>query len=127
LLTVPSTHTIVVTDGSRAIGGATGYRYAVYRNCRRIAQGCGRLGLAKVFDAEVEGTWAAVIHGLRGDPSETSQAAFLGFQSAARIHNIRTHESSGHQGIKGYKEADQIAKNAKPYHSYLANLLPLQG
>ncbi|KAK1837510.1 hypothetical protein CCHR01_19868 [Colletotrichum chrysophilum] len=41
---------------------------------------------------------------------DSSQAAFLEIQEAARIYNIQTHWSPGHQGIKGNEEADILAK-----------------
>ncbi|KAK0367633.1 reverse transcriptase RNaseH, partial [Colletotrichum limetticola] len=55
LKTVPESHMLVFSDGSRATNGAVGYGFVIYRDSKRIAQGCGRLGLAEVFDAEVEG------------------------------------------------------------------------
>ncbi|KAK1973786.1 hypothetical protein LZ30DRAFT_550569, partial [Colletotrichum cereale] len=89
-----------------------GYGFVIYRSNRRVAQGCGRLGLAEVFDAEAEGARiglrralltaqgqpihicidnTSVIQGIRGEAPDTSQAAVLEIQAAARIYNIRTH------------------------------------
>ncbi|KAK1690413.1 hypothetical protein BDP55DRAFT_650615 [Colletotrichum godetiae] len=33
---------IVFSDGSRATNGAVGYGFVIYRDSKRIAQGCGR-------------------------------------------------------------------------------------
>ncbi|KAK2752250.1 reverse transcriptase [Colletotrichum kahawae] len=131
LKTVPDNHTIIYSDGSKAPNGATGFGFVIYRSNKRIAQGCGRLSVAGVFDGEVEGARAglrralltsqgqpihicidntSVIQGIRGGAPDSSQAAFLEIQAAARIYTIQTHWSPGHQGIKGNEEADSLAK-----------------
>ncbi|OHW97429.1 reverse transcriptase RNaseH [Colletotrichum incanum] len=120
LRTVPDSHMVVFSDGSRATNGATGYGFVIYRGNRRVAQGCGRLGLAEVFDAEAEGARAglrralltsqgrpihiridntSVIQGIRGEAPDSSQAAVLEIQAVARIYDIHTHWAPGHQGI----------------------------
>ena len=60
LKTVPDNHIIIYSDGSKAPDGATGFGFVIYRNNRRIAQGCGRLGVAEVFDGEAEGARAGL-------------------------------------------------------------------
>ncbi|KAF5498150.1 Gag-Pol polyprotein [Colletotrichum aenigma] len=128
---MPDNHTIIYSDGSKAPDRATGFSFVIYRGNKRIAQGCGRLSIAEVFDGEAEGARAglqralltsqgqpihicidntSVIQGIRSNIPDSSQAAFLEIQAAARIHNIQTYWSPGHQGIRGNEEADNLAK-----------------
>ncbi|KAF6817405.1 hypothetical protein CMUS01_12106 [Colletotrichum musicola] len=131
LKTIPDNHMVIYSDGSKASNGATGYGFVIYRGTKRIAQGCGRFSLAEVFDGEVEGARAglrralltsqgrpihicidntSVIQGIRGEAPDSSQAAFLEIQEAARIFDIQTHWAPGHQGIRGNEEADRLSK-----------------
>ncbi|KAK1502579.1 hypothetical protein CTAM01_05392 [Colletotrichum tamarilloi] len=55
LKTVPESHMVVFSDGSRATNGAVGYGFVIYRDSKRIAQGCGRLGLAEVLITDPRG------------------------------------------------------------------------
>ncbi|KAK2774824.1 hypothetical protein CKAH01_13030 [Colletotrichum kahawae] len=124
-------HTIIYSDGSKALNRATGFGFVIYRGNKRIAQGCGRLSIIEVFDGEAEGARAglqralptsqgqpihicinntSVIQGIRSNIPDSSQAAFLEIQAVARIYTIQTHWSPGHQRIKGNEEADSLAK-----------------
>ncbi|KAK0369583.1 RNA-directed DNA polymerase from transposon x-element [Colletotrichum limetticola] len=148
LKTVPESHSIVFSDGSRATNGAVGYGFVIYRDSKRIAQGCGRLGLAEVFDAEVEGARAglrralltnrghpihicidntSVIQGIRGKAPDSSQEAFLEIQEAARIFDIRTHWSPGQQGIEGNEAADRLAKEETTLPARMGQMATLAG
>ncbi|KAK2005706.1 hypothetical protein LZ32DRAFT_499277, partial [Colletotrichum eremochloae] len=112
---------IIYSDSSKDPDGATGFGFVIYRGRKRVAQGCGRLGLAEVFDSEAEGARAglrralltpqsqpihifidntSVIQGIRGRVPDSSQAAFLEIQEAARIYDIQTHWSPGHQVLR---------------------------
>ncbi|KAK6222517.1 reverse transcriptase [Colletotrichum tabaci] len=148
LKAVPDSHMVVFSDGSKATNGATGYGFVIYRSNRRVAQGCGRLGLAEVFDAEAEGARiglrralltsqgqpihicidnTSVIQGIRGEAPDSSQAAVLEIQAAARIYNIHTHWAPGHQGIKGNEEADRLAREGTALPVPLGQLATLSG
>ncbi|KAF5527647.1 putative RNA-directed DNA polymerase from transposon BS [Colletotrichum aenigma] len=148
LKTVPDKHTIIYSDGSKAPDGATGFGFVIYRKNKRIAQGCGRLSLAEVFDGEAEGARAglrralltsqgqpihicidntSVIQGIRGRVPDSSQAAFLEIQEAARTYDIRTHWSPGHEGIKGNEEADSLAKEGTTMPAPRGQLATLSG
>lgn len=128
---LPDTHLVVFSDGSKLLTGAVGWGYAVYQGRRKIKQGKGRLGIAEVFDGEVEGALnslrealciysgypihvcldnTAVIQGLLGEPAESSQTAFLEFQDYATTASVQVYWVPGHQGIEGNKEADRLAK-----------------
>ncbi|CCF47439.1 reverse transcriptase, partial [Colletotrichum higginsianum] len=106
---------VVFSDGSRATNGAVGYGFVIYRGSRSVAQGRGRLGLAEVFDAEVEA--GAHMHrqhqrhpGYSGETPDSSQEAFLEIQEAVRMRDLQTHWAPGHQGIEGNEAADKLAK-----------------
>ncbi|KAF6795947.1 reverse transcriptase RNaseH [Colletotrichum musicola] len=45
---------VIYLDGSKALSGATGYGFIIYRGSRRVAQGCGWLGLVEVFNSEAK-------------------------------------------------------------------------
>ncbi|KHO10662.1 ankyrin domain protein [Metarhizium robertsii ARSEF 23] len=98
---------IVYSDGSLSEKGAAGYGFTIYQNGRSLHQGAGRLGPAEVFDAEarraLEGLEAALrlpqsasqkivvcldniaaARCLRGQPSDSSQKAFLAFQAPCK-------------------------------------------
>lgn len=55
LETVSDNDLIVYSDESNGPTGAVGWGYVIYRAGRKVAEGKGRLGLAEVFDGEVEG------------------------------------------------------------------------
>ncbi|KAM5344597.1 hypothetical protein ACJ41O_013132 [Fusarium nematophilum] len=104
---LPKRDIVVFTDGSKTTAGV-GYGFAIYRDQKLLTQGAGGLRLAEVFDAEVKGALEglkralnltanhtrvhvcldnlAVVEGLLGQPSDSSQAHFLNFQSLARRH-----------------------------------------
>ncbi|OHW91300.1 reverse transcriptase, partial [Colletotrichum incanum] len=148
LKTVPDNHTVIYSNGSKAPEGATGFGFVIYRKNKRIAQGCGRLSTAEVFDGEAEGARAglrralltsqgqpihicidnsSVIQGIRGMAPDSSQAAFLEIQEAVRIYNIQTHWYPGHQGIKGNEEADILAKEGTTLPAPRGQLATLSG
>ncbi|MBD2358785.1 hypothetical protein H6G41_30020 [Tolypothrix sp. FACHB-123] len=126
---------VVYSDGSKTDEGAAGYGFAVHQDGQQIARGCGRLGLAEVFDSEatgaLEGLKAALEHQgssaptpiivcldniaaarcLRGKPSDSSQDIFIEFQDLAAAHGATTVRwVPGHTGIPGNDEADALAK-----------------
>lgn len=109
LETVPDNDLIVYSDGSKGPTGAVGWGYVIYRAGRKVAEGKGRLGLAEVFDGEVEGARhglrracqinrntqihtcidnTSVIQGLLGDAPASSQEAFLDFQQIAATARV---------------------------------------
>ena len=117
-------------DGERCVG----YGYVVYQNGRQIATGHGSINsLSHVFDAEAIGAWkglqyttrlppevsqkrlwlcidsTSVIWCLRGNPSDSSQWAFLNCQGVMLTHNVGIKWSPGHTGIKGNEAADRLA------------------
>ncbi|OLN95517.1 hypothetical protein CCHL11_05141 [Colletotrichum chlorophyti] len=55
----------VFSNGSGATNGAVEYGFVIYGGSKRVALGCDRLGLAKVFDAEVEGARAGLRRALQ--------------------------------------------------------------
>ncbi|RYC55822.1 hypothetical protein CHU98_g10381 [Xylaria longipes] len=128
---LPSTHVTVFSDGSKSQDRAVGYGYAIYRDLRIIAQGKGRLGIAEVFDGEAEGARhglrhaaklaqgqpihvcidnTSVILGLRGEPADSSQEAFLDLQDISSNMEVHTHWTPGHENIEGNEMADKLAK-----------------
>jgi hypothetical protein len=64
LSTVPRRDLVVYSDGSMQDHGV-GFGYSICRNGRQIAQGCGGLRSAEVFDAEVIGAAAGLEHALK--------------------------------------------------------------
>jgi ribonuclease HI len=158
-------HTVVYTDGSRlsqrgdphtALG--VGYGYAIYRDRQLVHAGCRPLDRAEVFDAEAEGAAAgvakasslypqdpitvcldnsAVLYGLHGNPSASSQAAFLSFYRTAETHlaEVDIRWAPGHTGIIGNEMADLLAKRGAqsapptrhpPTRSYVKRQLGIQ-
>ncbi|KAM4063341.1 RNase H domain-containing protein [Hirsutella rhossiliensis] len=128
---------IVYTDGSKSEDGACGYGYSVWLGPDEVVYGSGRMPLAEVYDAEVEGAlkglqvalaWAptsldrqrpivicldntAAIRAIRGGPSISSQAAAVTFvEVAARHGDVSTRWCPGHEGIIGNERADGLAK-----------------
>ena len=100
---------MVYSDGSKSTDGAVGWGYAIYQKCQKTAQGKGRLGIAEVFDGEVEGAHhglirahrdypgcvihvcldnTAVIQGLTGKIPESSQEAFLASRNLASTTTV---------------------------------------
>ncbi|KAM4065781.1 RNase H domain-containing protein [Hirsutella rhossiliensis] len=133
----PEDTLIVYTDGSQSEDGACGYGYSVWLGPSEVTYGSGRVLLAEVYDAEVEGaleglraalTWSprtpdqqwpivvcldntAAIRAIRGSPSISSQAAAEKFAEAAARHgDVSTRWCPGHTGIAGNERADQLAK-----------------
>ncbi|KJK73924.1 hypothetical protein H634G_10785 [Metarhizium anisopliae BRIP 53293] len=131
---VPPTTLIVYSDGSLSPEGSAGYGYIIHQDHRPVLDGSGRLGPAEVFDAEANGALKglratvgplqatakeiivcldnlAAATGLRGTPSDSSQAAFLEFQDMALAHgNTTVCWIPGHTNIAGNEQADVLAK-----------------
>ncbi|RYP42590.1 hypothetical protein DL767_000114 [Monosporascus sp. MG133] len=128
---LPEPHLTVFSDGSKDEQDAAGWGYAAYRNKRKIAQDKGRLGIAEVFDAEVEGARhglratmrihaaarihvcvdnTSVISGLTGNIPISSQDAFIEFQDRMTLAAVDVKWVPGHEGIEGNEEADRLAK-----------------
>ncbi|XP_044716517.1 reverse transcriptase (RNA-dependent DNA polymerase) domain-containing protein [Hirsutella rhossiliensis] len=132
--------TLLLADAQRRAAsedGACGYGYSVWLGPSEVTYGSGRVLLAEVYDAEVEGaleglraalTWSprtpdqqwpivvcldntAAIRAIRGSPSISSQAAAEKFAEAAARHgDVSTRWCPGHTGIAGNERADQLAK-----------------
>lgn len=109
---LPESHVVVLSDGSKLTTGALGWGYAIYQGRKKIRNGKGRLGIAEVFDAEVEGAPhglqqalrtcrglpmhvglenTAAICSLLGEAAESSQAPFREFQNCAATASVHIH------------------------------------
>lgn len=137
-LLLGDTNTLVFTDGSERWQDGqhlVGYGYAAYEKGFLTTTGSAHIGpLTHVFDAEVIGAlrglqaaakvattkiWLCVdstsaIWGLRGDPSTSSQWAFIEFYElveklARQGIDTEVKWCPGHQGITGNSVADRLA------------------
>lgn len=134
---LPPEDVTVFSDGSEQyIDGVkyVGYGYAVYQDGKQVGKGYGSINTTShVFDAEAIGALTginrvltmpmhirsqrvymcidstSVIWSIRGDPSPSSQWAFIGIQEAMAAYDIHVKWSPGHTGIEGNEAADMLA------------------
>ncbi|CAM1503462.1 Fc.00g082380.m01.CDS01 [Cosmosporella sp. VM-42] len=127
----PNDRLIIYSDGCKGLSGAVEWSYVICRAGEKVAQGKGRLGLAEVFDGEVEGARhglrhacrmdqsaqipicidnTSVVQGLLGPAPASSQEAFLDFQQISETVQVPVRWVPGHQDIRGNEEADRLAK-----------------
>lgn len=142
--TVPDNDLIVYSDGSKHLTGSVGWGYVIHRDCRKIAEGKGRLGLAEVIDGEAEGTRRGLHHAcsidqrarihicidntlliqrlLREAPVK-SQDIFPDFQRKIAKAQVEIHWVPAHKGIEGNLQADLLARaGAQPREAKKAQL-----
>lgn len=134
LRTLPPEEIKVYSDGSKINDEQVGYGFAIYQDDCNLFEGKGRLDpVSEFYDAEAVGAWMGlqralqlpaahmrkiwvfldnvlVIQRLNGDPSPSSQWAFVNFQGATERFNIEVKWCPGHCGIEGNKRADRLAK-----------------
>ena len=137
---LPARDVVIFTDGSQ-LETAVGYGFAIYADGTLKATGKGKLSPTSiVFDAEVVGAWKGLQHvtlefpelmdrriwvcldntgaiwGLRGNPSGSTQWAYLRFHAVADKHDVRVKWCPGHCDIPGNELADQLAKEGTKLH-----------
>ena len=93
LAQLPAKDIIIFSDGSQAEDGAVGWGLAIFTGSALHSTGCGRLGLAEVFDAEISGALAGLQTTVQFFPPNISQKYYVCIDSTSAINSLRDSQS----------------------------------